>query len=341
MGRINSKISILFLLLSFSTYSQIIQGVIFDEKTGMPIESAAVYFDGTSIGTSTNADGEFRIQMVQGVTSPLIISFLGYQKIIIPNYEVGKFYKILLIEDLNTLDEIVITTDDGIPREVKLQQFRKEFLGKTPNGMSCKILNESDLILKYNSKTNQLTASSKKPIIIENGNLKYLITFDIQDFVIDYLYVDVLKRDFGVKSVIYTGTSFYSDSDTENKKKTIRQRDKVYDGSVLHFMRALSKENLIEEGYQIFTRGFIVKPFKYITVSSIENSTNVVVNISQRINILYDKNRKSILEENQEGFVIDIYGNYAPVEKVLFGGDMGNQRVGDSLPFDYKLTEDN
>lgn len=328
---------LLFTLVSAS--SQTIKGIVLDQRTNLPIESAAVYFDGTSIGTSTKANGEFTIEIVQGVTSPLIISFMGYQKTILSNYQLGKFYKILLSEDLNILDEVLISTDDGMSRELKLQHFRKEFLGKTENGAACKILNESDLILRFNAKSNQLTASSKRPVKIKNENLKYLVTFDIQDFVIQYKYVDLLQNHFSINSVIYTGTSFFKDLDTVNTKKTLRKRDKTYEGSVLHFMRALSKMQLKECKYQIFEKGFKVPEDKYISVIPIENSTNVMVTISKRVVILYDKQIQSVIEENTDGFTIDKYGNYAPIEKVLFGGDMGNQRIGDTLPFDYQLIE--
>ncbi len=339
----NKLFVLIFCLLWFtpSLFCQTLKGIVLDHQTNLPIESASVYFDGTSIGTSTNSNGEFKIDIVQGVTSPLIISFIGYQKTIISNYESGKFYKILMSEDLNTLDEVVISADDGMPKELKLQHFRREFLGKTDNGNSCKILNESDLILRFNSKTNQLTASSKRPVQIRNENLKYLVSFDIQDFVIEYNYVDVLQKQFKINSVVYTGTSFYSDLDSVNTKRTLKKRDKTYEGSVLHFMRALYKKDLEKEGYQIFNEGFKVPAYKYIDIQPFENGKNMKVILSQKIVILYDKTRQSILGENKEGFLIDKYGNYAPIEKVLFGGDMGNQRIGDLLPFDYQLIDGN
>lgn len=322
-----------------SVSSQSLKGIVLDQKTNLPIESAAVYFDGTSIGTSTNATGEFKIELVQGVTSPLIISFLGYKKTILSAYDSGKFYKILMSEDLNTLDEVVISTDDGMSRELKLNYFRREFLGSSKNGQSCKILNESDLILRFNEKTHTLTANAKKPVQVENDNLRYRVAFDIQDFEIVYNYNDSLQRFRGIKSVTYTGSTFYSDLDSVNSKRTLKKRDKVYEGSVLHFMRALSKEQLKEEEYQIFKGSFMVPTYKYITVTPVENSSNVMVNISERLIILYDKKRQSIIEVNADGFFIDPFGNYAPIANALFGGDMGAQRIGDSLPFDYQLIE--
>ncbi len=101
-------------------------------------------------------------------------------------------------------------------REIRLRYFRDQFLGLTKNGKSCTILNEEDLLLRFNKKTKQLTVNSKRPIIVNNENLNYQIRFEIKDFLINYSYVNVKKQVFRIKSVNYEGTAFY---------KNIRQKD--------------------------------------------------------------------------------------------------------------------
>ena len=72
--------SVLTLLLStFLSFSQSITGVVLDAQTRMPIESASVYFDNTTIGTSTNDKGEFEIEKGDHINATLVISFLGYE----------------------------------------------------------------------------------------------------------------------------------------------------------------------------------------------------------------------------------------------------------------------
>jgi hypothetical protein len=326
-----------FSLLSIS--AQTLTGIVLDQKTNLPIESAAVYFDGTSIGTSTTADGAFMIDLVQGVSAPLVISYLGYQKQILYNYTSDKRYKILMSEDLNSLDEVIISADDGLPREIKLQQFRKEFLGTSINGLSSKISNEDDLILWFDAKRNRLSVSSKKPIQIVGKNLRYVITFDLDDFVINYQRVDLLKRWFGNSTVAYQGTSFYTDLDTKTKNRTFKKRDQAYHGSVMHFMRALSRERLAEESYQIAKGGILVPANELIAIARDENSATVLVTVTERLNIIYDKYRQSVMEVKGDTFKIDQFGNHSPIKNVLFGGDMGEQRVGDALPLDYGLNK--
>src|SRR5690606_20944356 len=110
---------ILLFLTAFTSFSQSIKGVVLDGETNEPIESASVYFDNTTIGTSTNDKGEFSLPYKEGIKSALIISYLGYQKVMLYDYGINKFYKILITEDLNTLDEVVISAIDSMPKEMK------------------------------------------------------------------------------------------------------------------------------------------------------------------------------------------------------------------------------
>lgn len=330
---------ILLFLTAFTTFSQSIKGVVLDEKTNTPIESASVYFDNTTIGTSTNNKGEFSLPYKDGIKSALIISYIGYQNVMLYEYEVGKLYKVLMTEDLNTLDEVVISAIDSMPTAMKLEHFRKQFLGFSEAAKSCKILNEHDLILRYNYKKKQLTAKAKKPILVRNDDLQYLVSFQINEFTIDYSYANIKDKHFHVKSVVYTGTTFYEPLENADSKKAIKNRNKTYEGSVIHFMRALSKKTLEAEGYQIFSGGFKVNPENYITIKPIENTNNVRVKMLKPLSILYNKNRQSEMQSLVDEFTIDEYGNHSPLQQVLFSGDMGNQRVGDLLPFDYAYEE--
>jgi hypothetical protein len=337
---LKNLIFLVFLFFISFSFSQTIKGVVLDAKTQLPIETATVYFDNTTIGTVTNQLGEFSLEYNEAIKSSLIVSFLGYKKVIINSYNSNTKLKILLDEDISNLDEIVISANDGMPRRIKLQQFRKQFLGTSKNGKSCKILNESDLILRYNKQENKLYASAKQPVIIVNKNLKYKITFDIVDFEIAYRYVDIKRQEFNIKSVVYTGTSFYKTTEKPNESKDIKKRQKAYKGSVLHFMRSLYNEQLSDEEYQIFNKGFIVADsYIYGLMSKVVDTNLKKVQLKNSISILFHKKKQSELTVVVSEFYIDNYGNYTPIAGVLFNGEMGNQRIGDSLPFDYKLSD--
>ncbi len=324
------------LFIVFIAQGQTLKGRVVDAQTNLPIETATVYFDNTTLGTTTNTKGEFSIDYNDAVQSVLVISFLGFEKQMIADYRTLSFLNIELKEQTDSLDEVIINTNDGLTRKQKLRQFRKEFLGTSTWAKSCKILNENDLILRYHKPTKTLTATSKNPVIVQNSKLQYEIAYDIIDFEIIYNYVDERNNVFNNKSVIYLGTSYYKPLLDRDKNRTQKNRLKAYNGSVQHFMRALYREQLEAYDYQIFFKGFMVNPWDYFKTSKHENPNIKQVVLEEQVTILYNKKAQSSLLATDTVFVVDQYGNYAPINKVLFVGDMGSQRIGDSLPFDYE-----
>ncbi|WP_224996256.1 TonB-dependent receptor [Cesiribacter sp. SM1] len=85
--------------------AQVIRGVITDEK-GVPLPGATVVVVGTSVGTVSDANGEFMLSVPDGSTS-LSVSFIGYQKVEV-NIENQTNLNISLSPDLEQLDELVV-----------------------------------------------------------------------------------------------------------------------------------------------------------------------------------------------------------------------------------------
>lgn len=323
--------SFLFLFICFISSAQTLKGKVVDAKTNAPLEMVSVYFDNTTIGTTTNENGAFSIDYNDAVQSTLVISFLGYDKYYMSDYRNQNDIVIKLKESLEQLDEVVITTDDGMSRAEKLRWFRKEFLGKSENGKSCKILNEKDLRFRYNKRTRTLTAWSNSPVLIKNRNLQYEISFDIEDF-------EIVLGNWNAQSVIYTGTTFYKDLNTSNKKRFIKNRKRAYEGSIQHFMRALYNQRLTEEGYVFGLKGFVVMPNDYFSILSVDKNGYKKVNLKQKVDVFYKSFFESTIQTDySKEFAVDKFGNYDAIQNVLFGGDMGSQRVGDTLPLDYAL----
>ena len=73
----------LFLLFNIATIAQInIAGKVVNDQTGSPVQGASVYFNNTSIGTNTNAAGQFSLQNSNVVNAELIISCVGYELLV-------------------------------------------------------------------------------------------------------------------------------------------------------------------------------------------------------------------------------------------------------------------
>ena len=325
----------LVVLCPFYCLSQTLTGTILDANTNTPLETVAVYFDNTTIGTTTDEEGEFSIDYSDAIQSTLVISYLGYERVFIKDYRTKREVTIKLKPTDVSLDEVFIDFDDGLTRKQKLRLFRKEFLGTSKYGKSCKILNEDDLILRYDREKQTLYASADVPIVIKNKALQYNISFDIIDFEASYRYANLETQDFALDKVSYAGTSYYKDLEKANKKRTKQKRENVYKGSVQHFMRAIYNENLTEEGYDIYFNSFKVNAYAYFKIKAKEDSSFKEVSLKKKVSILYDKEFQSDIEVLVDSFLIDAYGNYSAIKGVYFNGAMGSQRIGDTLPLDY------
>ena len=332
----------LFLCLSLSfigliTHAQTITGVVLDANTKIPIETASVYFDNTTFGTITDENGKFSMSYSNAIKSSLVISYLGYKTQLITDYRREKSITVFLEENPETLGEVLINADDGMSRRQKLKLFRREFLGTSNFGKSCTILNENDIIIRYNKKERELTAYSKAPIHIENKALQYHITYDLASFTLQFMPRNDYNSAFDVKSVGFFGNSYYKDFKIFNEQKAVRNRNKAYNGSRLQFIRALYMQKLKENKYQILLGNTKVNPWEYFFIESKSTTEIKEVYLLQPLNILFNDWEQSSIQFVIPSVFIDFYGNYTDADKVHFSGAMGEQRVGELLPFDYGL----
>lgn len=104
--------------------TQTIKGTILDADSEMPLIEANVEVIGLDqrLGTSTDLDGRYRIDGVPVGRQTIRVSYLGYNSVTLPNVVInsGKesITDIMLTENVNTLDEIVITAEVEKDRSV-------------------------------------------------------------------------------------------------------------------------------------------------------------------------------------------------------------------------------
>lgn len=338
--KVMNRIIFIIFFLAFGSIikAQTLTGKVVDLKTKQPLMSVSIYFDNTTIGTTTNDAGEFSIDYSDAIQSSLVISYLGYETVFILDYRSLSEINVSLKEAIDSLDEVVIDANDGLTRRQKIRLFRKEFLGFSEFSKSCKILNEDDLILRYNKRDQTLSVSAKSPVLVKNKSLQYEIAYDIVDFEISFRYLDPSKlNDYSIHSVLYTGTSFYKDLDTSKKKKLVKKREKAYQGSIQHFMRSLYNKDLRGEDFDIFHNKFQVDEWKFFKIEGMSDSSFKKVTLDTAVVILFEMKHQSKLSPLVSTFFVDQYGNYTPIVELLFSGVMGNQRIGDLLPSNYGL----
>lgn len=327
---------IIFLIGFISKYysQETLRGIVYSAKDSTAIVSASVYFDGTNIGVSTDTEGKFQLTKSGGTTSPLIISSLGYKTFVVTetSYKPNATLKIFLRESSESLDEVFIETDPWT-RKRKLGIFRREFLGNTRGADLSKIKNEDAVKLQYIPSKNILVAYSEEPLIIKNKNLGYEVKYNMENFKVEFS-TGTSGLQF-VHLVYYEGYTFFSDLRKSPSKKYLKNREKAYKGSSLHFMRSLSSKRLNENGFRIFHEKFEVPPYQLFDIENSGELTRVKL-LEKQLTILYrDFDQSIIIAEDL--FFIDQWGNHTPPTKVIFGGEMGKSRISKTLPTNYGL----
>lgn len=126
--------TLLLFFISATTFAQTeLRGKVADFLTYQPIESASVYLENTTIGSITNADGNFVLKVPQQhLQDTLVISSIGYKsfKVVISEFENGA--DIFLEEDVASLDEVVIVAD---PRPTTGNGIVQKAIEKLPKNL--------------------------------------------------------------------------------------------------------------------------------------------------------------------------------------------------------------
>jgi outer membrane receptor for ferrienterochelin and colicin len=125
----------LILLSTLSVSAQVgtIKGQIKDEKTGEGIIGGNVVIEGTTIGASTDVDGNYVIPKVKAGKYNIVVTYVSYKTKLVPNVEVYPDQTTVLNtsiqEDAMELESVVITTkrqsdtEISIVNEIKTNQL--------------------------------------------------------------------------------------------------------------------------------------------------------------------------------------------------------------------------
>lgn len=105
-----SLLAIFFLSISHAIIGQqIIVGQVVDESTREPLPFATLTFQGTTIGTVSNAQGNFQLQTDSQLNADsLVVSYIGYESIILGIDQFTDEITIQLTPSIIQLDELVI-----------------------------------------------------------------------------------------------------------------------------------------------------------------------------------------------------------------------------------------
>ncbi|SHG72213.1 carboxypeptidase-like regulatory domain-containing protein [Flagellimonas flava] len=336
-----NSIFLFFFLLIVKMTAQEITGHVFDAKTKEPIAGVTLYYDGSTIGAITDLEGNFTIKSQYQNNAVLVVRHLGYETRKIQDAGNQGILKIALKEQVQSLNEIVVTSDP-FSRKQKMKVFTLEFLGDTKGGRNSEIVNKKDIKLYFNSYNNTLSAYSDVPIIIANEYLGYRIYFEIEEFKI-YFKTQSLDRIDNIHQTLYDGSTQFFDT-ANGDPKILKRRSNAYLGSSMHFMRACWYGNLTDQNFKLKKKFRDLQLSEFYTVQKDTVRDMKAIRFVGDNYIIYHKRKgksvyRSTLNINEPDSVhtLDRFGNYKPFQSLVFGGYMANFRIGEMLPMDYGL----
>ncbi|HEY9197562.1 MAG TPA: carboxypeptidase-like regulatory domain-containing protein [Mucilaginibacter sp.] len=225
-----------------------ITGRVVHGESKTPIANASVFLNNATYGTSTAEDGSFTLSGVKPGQYDLIVSVVGYEDYS-QTIQVGREpvkLDISLNQKVMMLREVVISSNADWKKNY--EQFSREFIGTTADAKLCKVLNPHILNLIYHRNKQQLEADGDEFLVVENRALGYRTKYLLKNFLSDAI----------EHTIQYSGRALFENlpGSAEQKKIWKLKREQAYYGSPQHFYRALYKDKLKEEGFEVhaFTR---------------------------------------------------------------------------------------
>ena len=345
----------LLILCSAISYGQFsVSGKIIDAESKEPLNSASVYCQNTTIGTTTNKQGEFSLQLKSGGYE-LIISYTGYQtKQVQISSTDTRIPDIEMAKEEKSLGEVIIKTSNEVKDGwAKYGSFFSEhFIGKTPNAAQTTLLNPEVLKFYLLKKSNKLRVLATEPLQIENKALGYNLRYQLDSFIYHY--------NTDINS--YRGFCLYSEMEGNDSLKRVwaANREKAYYGSKLHFMRSYYDSAVVEEGFIIdMLDEADDKKFNKVTdiydtlyYGALDSTMQVEIWYPRKISITYAKKKPEPeylkqfkLPKNvaiqisyiamTDGIAIKENGYYYDQKDWINQGYWSWKNLADQLPYDY------
>lgn len=235
------------LLWPLTGYAQTdLAGKVLSSDNKAPVASANVYISNSSVGTVTDEKGQFIIRNFPAGRYDLVISCIGYetQVITLSSAQLPPLLTIFLKPKINELQEVIVEPYEKNGWEKWGSFFMENFIGTSAFSRDCKLLNKEVIKFRFSKKNNTLKAIANDRLVIENRALGYVLKYDMTRF----------EYDFGTRIFLYQGYPLFEEMETKRKglqKRWAENREDAYYGSVMHFMRSLFRNKLIEQHFEV------------------------------------------------------------------------------------------
>lgn len=350
------------LVLSAQAQTGELRGKVLDSKTSEVLPFAHVFINLTTLGTTSDAQGNYVLKNLPAGVHEVVFSFIGYSpyqtKVTIKaNEAIALDIRLLPLE--TQLETVVVSGSRDKEWEKQLKKFEKIFLGATRRASATTIKNPWALEFKESEVNNVdlFTATASQPIEIENNALGYRIDYHLKTFA---------TTASGFNIVGQVRFEELNPQDAKQAKLWSDNRVDAYYGSLRHLLTAIVTDRVAEEGFYIYIEksGYENTPYrssnfksqidKTLQLYSTKNTgvagkgtAEWTIPVKQRWEVHYTRARTNVktysdvdypvswiqvnggvVRATQTGIVLN------PVNVVLSGA-MNEARLADMLPYNY------
>ncbi len=288
MTKRNVLFGFLLWIVPFVLSSQrYISGHITDSKDGSPISAATVFFDNTTIGSTTDLNGHYQLRIPGEGAYKLLVSHVGYQSVfkdIEPGNSAMKFDAALQSIELNELN---VATKIRF-RQTDINLFWKTILGKNPSRRTIEATNPETVYYYYNPETRILKVTCREPLQIINNETGYQIHYLLSYFIHDY--------NTGITDWSHQcNFTEMEPAGIKQQKNWEKKRKEVYNASLTKFIKSLYNNTLLNDGFVLttFTQNYdtpiILNPDSLLTTNKSNKFKTLYLNSQQVMLICYGR----------------------------------------------------
>jgi len=256
-----------------------ISGRITDAEDGVPIPGAAVFIANTTAGTTTDADGNYRLKIPGEGSYRLAVSFVGYQPVF-RDIEPGKVSMALDVA-MNPYEMEEVTISKTVRfRKRDIDLFWSTLLGRLPSSQTIYAINPEAVYFFYDSRTRILKVSCRVPLQIINNEIGYHI-----QFVLDYF-----THNYNSEITSWEGECMFKELEPENYRQKLsweKNRKKAYQSSLVCFVKSLYHNSLTKNGFLLTYIGIedlwgkrsviAENPKKFLSIDSINDCKTLYI----------------------------------------------------------------
>jgi hypothetical protein len=248
-------LALLVLLPGWARAQATLSGTVRDSLTQKPLPFASVFLANTTLGATTNEQGEFVLARVPAGHYDLVASYVGYRLARRPVL-VGAgplTAALVLAPETNQLSEVVVRARRHRNRPEDYRRFAALFLGNTSFSQQCRITNPKAVLVDYHPQTKELEAEAPDFLEIENQALGYRVKY----------YGLRFRVSFAQQVLTFYGQPVFEELTPRNLHQRRRwelNRLAAYQGSQRHFLKSVYENRVVDEGFLAQKLRIVVNP---------------------------------------------------------------------------------